>query len=175
MTSPLASPYYECMGIIDNLKILTGKKKISNKEHTAPSPTHQKKVLIVEDEKPLADTLGSSFEDEGFTVIKAENGEVGLRLVQSEKPDIVLLDLLMPVMDGKIMLRRMRDMPNFKLTPVIVLTNAGEIENIRETQFYSGAEEFFIKSNVSIAEVVRKAKDLVGIIQVINPNQGETK
>jgi DNA-binding response OmpR family regulator len=157
------------MGIIDNLKILTGKKKISDKPAVS-SPTHHKKVLIVEDEKPLADTLESSFKDEGFTVIKAENGEVGLKLLQLEKPDIVLLDLLMPIMDGKSMLRRMRELPNFKLTPVIVLTNAGEIENIRETQFYSGAEEFFIKSNVSIAEVVRKSKDLVGIIQVINPN-----
>jgi DNA-binding response OmpR family regulator len=159
------------MGFIDNIKVLAGQKKFPEKPRPTTHLLTPKKVLIVEDEKPLADTLETEFENAGFAVIKAENGQVGLDLVKSEKPGLVILDLLMPVMDGKIMLRRMREIPQFRHTPVIVLTNAGEIENIRETQTYSGAEEFLIKSNVSMEEIIVKAKNLMGVVQVIKPTE----
>lgn len=158
------------MGFIDNIKILTGKKKLqehpSKLYHTRP-----KKVLVVEDESALADTLGGELESAGFIVMKAPNGEIGLQKVKSEKPDLVLLDLLMPVMDGKMMLHKMREIPEFRRTPVIVLTNAGEIENIRETQVYYGAEEFMIKSNVSIEEIITRIRSLIGDFQTINPSK----
>ncbi len=149
------------MKFLNDLKTLYGKKKPTV---TTPSPRHLGKVLIVEDEKQLANILSESLKEEGFDVSIAENGKVGLEKVLSLKPQLVLLDLMMPVMDGKIMLRRMREMAQFKRLPVIVLTNAGEVENIRETQRYNNADEFLIKSNVSTDEIIEKVKEVLGIL-----------
>lgn len=144
------------MNIVDNIKILAGQKKVDEKP-TAPQ-TRPKIILIVEDEKPFSNILEARFLDEGFEVIKADDGEKGLDMAITHKPDIILLDLLMPNMDGKTMLKRLREAPECKTIPVLVLTNAGEIENIRETQFYSDAAEFLIKSNVTLDEIVEKVK-----------------
>ncbi len=124
------------------------------------SPT-LKKVLVVEDEKPLADALEMKLKHEGFAVARATNGQEGLEAVLSFSPDVILLDLMMPVMDGKTMLRKLRDLPQFKTLPIIVLTNAGTVDNIRETQTFFNAAEFFIKSNVSLEAIVAKIKEIV--------------
>lgn len=144
------------MKILEDIKILTGQKKTT--DQPTPSTTPPKTVLIVEDEKPFSNILEARLTDEGFKIIKAEDGEVGLKMATTHMPDIILLDLMMPVMDGKSMLHKLREIPECKKIPVIVLTNAGEIENIRETQFYSDAAEFLIKSNVTLDEIVKKIK-----------------
>jgi len=143
------------MKIIDDIQILAGKKpdpRFEKKE----SP--QKTVLVVEDEKPLAAILESRLTEEGFNVLKGTNGQEGLELAIKHIPDVIVLDLLMPIMDGKSMLRKLRETPECKNIPVIVLTNAGDIENVRDTQFYSDAIEFLIKSNVSMDQIVAKVK-----------------
>ena len=119
-----------------------------------------KKVLIIEDEKRLADALEIKFRHEGFNVIKAENGQTGLELIISQNPNVVLLDLMMPVMDGKTMLKKLREFPQFKNLPVIVLPNAGDVDNMRETQLYYNANAFLIKSNTSPDQIVAKVKEL---------------
>ncbi len=144
------------MNVIDDIKALTGKTKEPQSESTAPP---QKKVLIVEDEKPLADILSTRLTETGFAVMRAENGQQGLEVAATFKPDIILLDLLMPVMDGKEMLRNLRNIPYCETTPVIILSNAGSVENIRDTQFFSDADDFLIKSNVSMEEIVDKIKE----------------
>jgi CheY-like chemotaxis protein len=78
-----------------------------------------------------------------------------------QKPNLVLTDLMMPVMDGKQMLHKIREIPEFKELPVIVLTNAGTADNIKETQFYNNANDFLIKSNVQPEEIVSKIKALI--------------
>jgi DNA-binding response OmpR family regulator len=120
-----------------------------------------KKVLIVEDETMLANALATKFKNEGFEVIKAENGQVGLDMAVSQKPDIILLDLMMPVMDGKIMLKHLREIPEFKFLPVIVLTNAGDVDSMRETKKYYDASDFLIKSNVTPDEILKKVRDFI--------------
>src|SRR5258706_15849905 len=86
------------MSIINQLKSII--KEPETPQAASPQPnTSAKKVLIVEDEKLLADALTAQLTHDGFQVIRAENGEVGLQLIASQKPDAVLLDLLMPVMD----------------------------------------------------------------------------
>src|SRR6185369_1136012 len=143
------------MKIIDDIQILAGKKpdpRFEKKE----SP--QKTVLVVEDEKPLAAILESRLTEEGFNVLKGTNGQEGLELAIKHIPDVIVLDLLMPIMEGKSMLRKLRETPECKNIPVIVLTNAGDIENVRDTQFYSDAIEFLIKSNVSMDQIVAKVK-----------------
>ncbi|HYK08777.1 MAG TPA: response regulator, partial [Candidatus Eisenbacteria bacterium] len=85
------------------------------------SGTPAKKVIIVEDDKALANVLEDKLKSEGFSVTKAVNGEEGLTVIKTVKPNLIILDLMMPVMGGQAMLHRLRDIPEFKLLPVIVL------------------------------------------------------
>src|SRR4051794_24209614 len=108
------------MALLRDIRILLGTHK--NK----PKPiTTQKTILIVEDEEMLRAMYKHKFSVEGFEVVTAENGVEGLHKAHHHKPDIILLDLMMPVMDGKAMLRKLREVPEFKLLPVVILTNAG--------------------------------------------------
>lgn len=141
------------MSFIDDVQIAIGKKK--QKGQSAPS----KKLLVVEDEPILREMYRDKFVHEGYEVFVAENGQVGLEKIISQKPDVVLLDLMMPVMDGETMLRKLRDLPEFRTMPVLVLTNAGEIENLRHAKLYYNALEFMVKSNVSLEEIVAKVNE----------------
>jgi len=142
------------------MKVIDDLKTIINKDPQQQFKTKQplKKILIVEDDKILLEMYQDKFTKEGFEVIIAENGKIGLEKAINEKPDIILLDLMMPVMDGKLMLSKLREFQQFKRLPVIILTNAGQVDNIKETQRYDNACEFLIKSNVSIDDVVKKVK-----------------
>lgn len=142
------------MGVLKDLKTILGKSSPQTQQKAKTETP--KKILIVEDDAILLEMYRDKFIKEEFTVITAANGKIGLEKALEQKPDIILLDLMMPVMDGKQMLGRLREFPQFKKLPVIVLTNAGEIENIRETQRYDNACEFLIKSNVTVDEVVKK-------------------
>jgi DNA-binding response OmpR family regulator len=145
----------KAMAVLNDIKVLLGKKK----PYETPKHTHpQKKVLIVEDESVLQEMYKDKFTTEGFSVFVANDGQHGLKQAVEHKPDIILLDLMMPIMDGKTMLRKLRELPDFKKLPVIILTNAGEVENIMETQHFDNACEFLIKSNVSVDEIVKKVK-----------------
>lgn len=125
------------------------------------SPALKKKVLIVEDEALLSDAMEAKCKLAGLDVLKAFNGQQGLEMAIANKPNIILLDLLMPVMDGKTMLHRLRGIPEFKKLPVIILTNSGEVDNFRETTLYDNANAFFIKSNVNPDDIVRKINELL--------------
>jgi CheY-like chemotaxis protein len=152
------------MGILQNLQIILGKKTPDKSQNDTQSELQlpaKKKVLIVEDEKLLADALETKFAHENFDVFKAENGQIGLDTAQAKKPDVILLDLMMPVMDGKTMLHKLREIPEFKYLPVVVLTNAGDVDNIRETKRYDNASAFLIKSNVNPDDIVQVVKDIL--------------
>lgn len=118
----------------------------------------KKILLIIEDETPLAEALSDRFGQEGYNVLKAEDGQKGLEMAIEYNPNAILLDLHMPVMDGTTMLHKLRQIPKFKYVPVIILTNDGDIDNIRETQVYDNAIEFLIKSNVSLEEIVNRVR-----------------
>ena len=143
------------MSVIDDVKVIIGEKEPYQK--TKASGAFQK-ILIVEDDPILSEMYKDKFLKEKFQVDTAENGKIGLEKAQENKPGIILLDLMMPVMDGKTMLRHLREIPGYKKLPVIVLTNAGEVDNIRETQRYDNAVEFLVKSNVTVEEIAQKVK-----------------
>jgi DNA-binding response OmpR family regulator len=143
---------------------LFGNKTNSVKPSEGPpaeTTAQHKKILIVEDEAVLADALEITLKGEGFEVFKAVNGQLGLEMALANKPNIVLLDLLMPVMDGKTMLHKLREIPEFKTLPVVVLTNAGDADNMRETKFYDNASAFLIKSNVTPGDIANQVKTLI--------------
>ncbi len=116
------------------------------------------KVLVVEDDKFLQKILLMKFGAEGFDVRGAADGEDAIKQMLAEKPSLVLLDLILPKMNGFEVLTEMKTNPNMRDVPVIVLSNLGQEEDINRAR-QLGAIEFLIKSNLSIQEVVQKIKE----------------
>ena len=115
------------------------------------------KVAIVEDDIAIVQMYRMKFETEGHTVITAENGKDGLELIEKETPDIVLLDLMMPVMRGDEMLIEMRKTPWGKTVKVIVLTNMGESEapaSVKDNDVL----DFIVKADMTPKQVAEKIK-----------------
>ena len=114
-----------------------------------------KKILFIEDESALQKTLGDVLRENGYEVISALNGDLGLSLARSQKPDLVLLDLILPKMDGLQVLSKLRAEEATKDIPVIVLTNVEDAEKI-DRAIELGATAYLVKANYSLEEVVRK-------------------
>lgn len=116
-----------------------------------------KKLLIVEDEQTLAQVLSDKFLQEGFDVKTAGNGQEGLDTVASWRPDLILLDIIMPVMDGMTMLHKLRALPLGKDIPVILLTNLSDTENVYDAM-ENGVYDFLIKSHWDIDQLVHEVQ-----------------
>jgi DNA-binding response OmpR family regulator len=114
-----------------------------------------KKILIIEDESALQKTLGEILSQQGYEVLSALNGEVGLKLAQSKKPDLILLDLILPKIHGFDVLKKIKDNPETKEIPVIVLTNLESIKDIK-TALELGATTYLVKANYSLKELMIK-------------------
>lgn len=115
------------------------------------------KIALVEDDIAIVQMYRMKFEAEGFDVAYAADGEQGLQVVKDFQPDIVLLDLMMPVMGGAEMLEKMRDEEWGKDIKVIILTNMGESEapeNINELN----VESFIVKADLTPKQVAEKVK-----------------
>ncbi len=118
------------------------------------------KIAIVEDDVAISQMYRIKFEAEGYEVDTAENGKIGLELIKDMKPGVVLLDLMMPEMDGEEMLKRLRKEPWGKNIKVIILTNMGESEapaSIKEL----GVEAFILKANMTPRQVAELVKEHV--------------
>ncbi|MDD4319075.1 MAG: response regulator [Candidatus Peribacteraceae bacterium] len=113
------------------------------------------KILIVEDEKPLAHALELKMKHEGYDATVAFNGAAGQKEAVTGKYDLILLDLIMPEVDGFEVLEAMKQ-KKIK-TPVIVLSNLGQDED-RERAKSLGASDYFIKANTPIADIVVRVK-----------------
>jgi len=115
-------------------------------------------ILIVEDEDFLIRTLEDNLIAEGYTIDSARNGEEAIEKIGKKKPDLILLDILMPKKDGFYVLEEVKKNPEWKLVPVVVLSNLGEDEIIKKA-LEAGADDYFIKSQHPIQEVIEKVKD----------------
>ncbi len=115
------------------------------------------KILLIEDEEMLANMYEVKFQNEGFDITKALDGAAGLELSKTTSPDLVLLDVIMPKMDGFSVLRAMREDPKTKDLPVILLTNLGQDEDVAKGKEL-GAIGYLVKANVTPAEVVESVK-----------------
>lgn len=116
------------------------------------------KVAIIEDDQAISQMYRFKFEAEGFDVQTAENGKIGLELIESMKPDIILLDLMMPEMTGDQMLEKLRKTPWGKNLKVIILTNMGEQE-IPDSVKAQGVSAVILKADMTprqVAELVKK-------------------
>jgi DNA-binding response OmpR family regulator len=116
-----------------------------------------KKILFIEDERALQDSLSEALKKEGFVVLSALDGKTGLEIAEKEKPDLILLDLILPRMDGFALLEKLKEKKETKDIPVIVLTNLEEIKSV-ERVMVLGAKGYLVKSYYSLEEVVDKIK-----------------
>lgn len=121
-----------------------------------------KHILIVEDDSFLLNIYKTKFEFEGFKVSTAENGEMGLTESKKKKPDLVLLDVLMPKMDGFTFLEEQKKDKAIKDIPVILLTNLGQKDDVQRG-LELGAKDYIIKAHFKPSEVVEKVKKVLGI------------
>jgi len=104
----------------------------------------QKIILAIDDEEDVLEAVKDALQDEGFIVLTASNGVQGLEIARTHKPDLIILDLMMPQMDGFQVLQRLNFDPNLKTMPTIMLTGHGAMDNIFTAQ-KCRATDFLIK------------------------------
>lgn len=119
-------------------------------------------VLLVEDDVFLMDIYKKKFEMEGFKISVSDNGEKGLADIIKKKPDIVLLDILLPKLDGFAVLEKLKADKEVKNIPVILLTNLGQKDEV-EKGLRLGAEDYMIKAHFKPSEIVDKVKKVLKI------------
>lgn len=118
------------------------------------------KIAIIEDDATISQMYRMKFEADGFDVRLASTGAIGVALVESFRPDVILLDIQMPEMDGAEALRRIRSHAWGKTIPVIVLTNLGEEEAPREMRSL-GIQGYIVKANLTPRQVVAQVKSVI--------------
>ena len=118
------------------------------------------KILLVEDDTFLVEMYTTKFELEGFEVLSAEDGKKGLEMAAKDNPDIILLDILMPKMDGFEVLDELQKDAKTKDIPVILLTNLGQKDDVKKG-FEKGAVGYLIKAHFMPSEVVDKIKKIL--------------
>ena len=112
----------------------------------------KKKVMIVEDDTVLANALSLALQNEGYELSLATDGEEAERMIKQEIPDLILLDLLLPIKNGFEVLKLMRQNPNTKDINVVILTNFEQETSINEGKKL-GAKDYIVKANVDIADI----------------------
>jgi DNA-binding response OmpR family regulator len=113
-----------------------------------------KKIVLMEDEEILANMYKIKFSNAGYNIEVAGNGEVGLKLVKRIKPDIILLDIIMPEMDGFAVLAKLKSDTTLKKIPVFMLTNLGQEEDMKKGKDM-GAVGYYVKADVTPGELVK--------------------
>jgi len=116
-----------------------------------------KKILVVEDDKFLRELIAQKIMKEGYDVIEAVDGEKGAESIRKEKPDLVLLDLILPGIDGFEVLAKMKSDPSTSEIPVIILSNLGQKDDI-EKGLEMGANDYMIKAHFTPAEIIEKVR-----------------
>lgn len=116
-----------------------------------------KKILVVEDEATLQKTLAEALAQAGYDVACASDGERGWELIKGEKPDLILLDIILPRMDGFDILKEMKANQSTANIPVIILTNLGDVSNIQRA-LELGANTYLVKADFHLDDVIRKVE-----------------
>jgi len=119
-----------------------------------------KKILIVEDDVFIRDIYQVKFSQEGFDVTVAEDGVKAVEILETLVPDIILLDIIMPYMNGMEVLKKIKSNGSLKNIPIIMLTNISEKEKVNEGMEY-GVKDYLIKSHFTPSEVVHKVNTLL--------------
>ena len=119
-----------------------------------------KTILFIEDESALQKTFGEILTQEGYQMVSALDGEVGLRLAKGKKPDLILLDLILPKIHGFDVLKKLKEENETRDIPVIVLTNLERLEDVGKV-LELGAAAYLVKANYTLEEVIEKIKKVL--------------
>ena len=118
------------------------------------------KILIVEDDRFLRELIARKLRNEGYEVLEAVDGEEGLKRIKEEKPDLILLDLILPGIDGFEVLAKAKEDPDTTQIPVIILSNLGQREEV-EKGLKLGAIDYLIKAHFTPGEIIEKIKNII--------------
>lgn len=129
------------------------------------SEVSDKKILLVDDEVGVRMAVLFKLKEAGFQVLEAEDGDEALQVAQLEKPDLILLDLQMPRMDGMTMLKELRakDDEWSQEVPVILLTNLTGTQRVADAMNY-GVQDYLIKSDWNLSDVIKTVKGKLGLV-----------
>jgi DNA-binding response OmpR family regulator len=120
----------------------------------------EKTILVIEDDKFLRDLISKKLLKENYNVVEAVDGEEGLKKIKEIKPDLVLLDLILPGMDGFEVLAQVKDDPTLNQIPVIILSNLGHRDDV-ERGLKLGASDYLIKAHFTPGEIIEKIKNIL--------------
>ena len=121
----------------------------------------KKNILLVEDDEFLAELYGTKLGLDGYDVALASDGEKGLKMIKEKKPDLVLLDIILPKMDGFEVLKAVKADKLLKNIPIILLTNLSQKDEVKKG-LELGAKDYLIKAHFMPSEVVKKIKETIG-------------
>ncbi|HEA84436.1 MAG TPA: response regulator [Candidatus Wildermuthbacteria bacterium] len=119
-----------------------------------------KQILFIEDESALQKTIGEALRQEGFEVLAALDGEIGIRTAKEKHPALIIVDLVLPKRDGFEVLEELKKDEGTKDIPVVVLTNLEDLKGIQRA-IDLGATTYLVKSNYRLEEVVEKIKGVL--------------
>ncbi len=118
------------------------------------------KILVIEDDRFLRELITQKLKREGREVREAVDGEDGMKKIEEEKPDIILLDLILPGIDGFEVLSRIKKDPKREDVPVIILSNLGQRDDV-EKGLKLGADDFLIKAHFTPGEIIEKIEKVL--------------
>ncbi len=121
---------------------------------------NKKKILIIEDDQVILDMYSVKFKESNYNVFTASLGLDGLKIAKKEKPEIILLDVMMPQMDGYTVLRKLKEDKSTKNIPVILLTNLAQSED-REKGKKLGALDYLVKANFTPSQIEEKVSQVL--------------
>lgn len=121
-----------------------------------------KKILVIEDEATLQKALNEVLSREGYQVVSSLDGLNGLELAQKESPDLILLDIILPKMDGFEVLKRIKENERISQIPVIILTNLSDLNDIQKA-LDLGATTYLVKADFHIEDVLKKIEKVLSI------------
>lgn len=119
-----------------------------------------KTILIIEDDKFLRELIAQKLIKEGYEISEAVDGEEGIKKIKEEKPNLILLDLILPGVDGFEVLSQMKEDPTLAQIPVIILSNLGQKEDV-ERGLKLGAIDFLIKAHFTPGEIIEKIRNVL--------------
>lgn len=120
----------------------------------------KKTILLVEDDAFVSDIYQTRLEQEGYKLVLAENGLEAMKKIEEQIPHLILLDIIMPYMDGMEVLKKLKANDKWKKIPVIILTNLSQKEEVDEG-LGIGADDYLIKSHFTPSEVVEKVRTIL--------------
>jgi len=118
------------------------------------------KILVIEDDKFLRELISQKLVKEGYDISEAMDGEEGIEAAKKEQPDLILLDLILPGIDGFEVLARIKSEPEASKVPVIILSNLGQKDDI-EKALKMGAVDYLIKAHFTPAEIIEKIRGIM--------------